>query len=133
MQQRKFQQVRRLGETVTTGHQFGAADRKKLLGAQTDSVESAPIAVAVSDRDVDILTGKVDMMHRCGDPQIDTRMRLGKAPQAIDQPFCSEIRRRADGESPGVLTLHDALGAGGDPVERIAYHDKIFAAGIRED
>src|SRR5258705_145520 len=71
MQQRRFQQVRRFGDAVTSGHQLGTADRKKLLGAKADSVEPAPIAVAVPDRNIDLFPNEVDMMHRCGNPQID--------------------------------------------------------------
>jgi hypothetical protein len=31
------------------------------------------------------------------------------------------------------LTLHNALGAGGNPVERVPYNGKIFATGVRQD
>jgi len=63
---------------VTSGHQLGTADRKKLLGSKADSVEPAPIAVAVPDRNIDLFRTEVDMMHRCGNPQIDAGMGLGK-------------------------------------------------------
>ena len=92
MQQWKFQQVRRFYNAVTPGGELGAADWKKLLGTEADGVESIPIAGPVPDRNVDIVTGKVDMMHGCRDPQIDGRMCLGKATQPINQPLCSEIR-----------------------------------------
>ena len=128
-----FQQVRRLGDAVTPGHQLGTADREKLLGAKADGVEPAPIAVAVPDRNVDLLPDEIDMMHRRGDPQIDAGMGLAKPAEPIDQPFGGKIRRRADGQNAGVLALQDALGARGDPVERVADDVEIFAAGIGDN
>lgn len=105
MQQRRFQQVRRFGDAVTSGHQLGTADRKKLLGAKADSVEPASIAVAVPDRNIDLLANEVDMMHRCRNPQIDAGMGLGKPAEPIYQPFGRKIRRGADGQNSGVLAL----------------------------
>ena len=54
MQQRRFQQVRRFRDAVTPGHQLGAANRKKLLGAKTRGVKSGPIAIAVTNRQVTV-------------------------------------------------------------------------------
>ena len=85
------------------------------------------------DRDVDFLANEIDMMHGRGDPQIDAGMGLGKPAEPVDQPFGGEIRRRADGQGTRVLALHDALGARGDPVERVADHAEIFATGVGDD
>ena len=85
------------------------------------------------DRNVDLFTNEVDMMHRCGDPQIDAGMGFGKPAEPIDQPFSRKIRRYADGQNAGVLTLHDALGARGDPVERVAHYVEVFAAGASDN
>src|SRR5258706_7452952 len=133
MQQRRFQQVRRFRDAITPGHQLGAANRKKLLGAKADSVEAAPIAVAVPDRNVDLFPNEVDMMHRCGNPQIDAGMGLGKPAEPIYQPFGRKIRRCADRQNAGVLLLQDALGAGGDSVECVTYDVEIFAAGVTDN
>ena len=76
---------------------------------------------------------EIDMMHGGGDAQINTRMGFTKPAQPIDQPFRRKVRRRADGQDPGVLPLQNALGARGDPVERVAYHIQIFAAGIGDN
>ena len=60
-------------------------------------------------------------------------MLLGKAAEAVDQPFGGEIRRRADGEDAGALALKQALGAERNAVERIAQDGEIFAAGLGDD
>ena len=63
VQKGELQDVRRLGETASR-QQFRAAYRKELFGAQPDSVEARPIAVAVTHREVDILARKVDVVQR---------------------------------------------------------------------
>src|SRR6266851_5597992 len=73
------------------------------------------------------------MVHRCRDPQIDAGVSFGKSAEPINQPFGREIRRRADGQNARVLALQDALGARGDPVERIADDVQIFTASIRNN
>ena len=57
-------------------------------------------------------------------------MGFGKPAEPMDQPFGGKIRRCADGQNPGGLALHQTLGADRDPIERIADHRKIFAAGL---
>src|SRR5258708_36787394 len=66
--------VMRLRPDISLGLQTG----KSLLGAKADSVEPAPIAVAVPDRHVDFLSHEFDMMHGRGDAQIDDGMGLTK-------------------------------------------------------
>jgi hypothetical protein len=58
---------------------------------------------------------------------------FGKSAEPIDQPFGGKIRRRADGQNPGVLALQNAFGAGRNTVECIADNVQIFAAGISND
>src|SRR5215204_2535631 len=73
------------------------------------------------------------MVQRRRDPQVDVRMRLGKVPETVDQPFGGEIRRGADGEHPRALALHDARGAERDAVEGVAQHGEIIAPGLGDD
>ena len=72
--------------------QSRAADRKQLFRAQIDGIEPGPIAGAVSDREIDILASKVDVVHRRRDLQLDLRIGLGKPPEPADQPFGGKIR-----------------------------------------
>ena len=74
------------------------------------------------DRNVNLLANKVDMVHRCGDPQIDAGMDLGKPAEPVYQPFGRKIRRRADGKNAGALALQDAFGTDSDPVQCVAYN-----------
>ena len=91
MQQRRFQQVGRFGDAVTPGHQLGAANRKKLLGAKAHDAKPGPIAIAMSNRKVNVLARKVDVMHRCGHAEIDVGMGLGKPTESMHEPFGSKI------------------------------------------
>src|SRR5262249_27448876 len=110
-QQRKLQYVRGRGDAVASRHEPGAANRKKLLGAEAHDVEPGPIAVAVTNRKVDVVTHEVDVMRRGGTPEIDFPMALGKPAEPMHQPFGGKIRRGADGEDSGAAALHQALRA----------------------
>ena len=69
-----------------------AAHRKQLFRTQIDPIEPSPIAGAVTDCELDILTGKVDVVHRRRDLQLDLGMRFGEPPEPADQPFGSKVR-----------------------------------------
>ena len=60
-------------------------------------------------------------------------MRFGKMAEPMHQPFGGEIRRSADGENAGVLTLQKPLGADGDTVQRVAHDGEIVLAGFGDD
>jgi len=60
-------------------------------------------------------------------------MGLGKPAEPIYQPFGRKIRRGADRQNAGVLSLQDALGARSEPIERIACNVKVFAPGVSDN
>ena len=129
----KFEDIGGLREAAAARQQFRAAHGKELLCTQADGIESRPVAVAVAYRKVDLLAREVDVMQRRGNPQVDAWMRLGKMAEPMHQPFGGEIRRSADGEDAGVLTLQKPLGADGDTVQRVAHDVEIVAARFRDD
>ena len=110
--------------------ELGAANREKPLGAEPHDVKPGPISVTMANREIDLLAREVDVMHRRRHPQIDVGMGLGKPAEPMHQPFGGKIRRRADGQNAGGLALDEALGAHRDPVQCIADHREIFAAGL---
>ena len=83
--------------------------------------------------EVDILAREIDVMQGRRDAQIDARMFLGKTPKTIDQPFGGKVRRRADGEDAGALTLKQAFRADGNAVKGIAQDREIFASRLGND
>jgi hypothetical protein len=60
-------------------------------------------------------------------------MALGKPAKPVHQPFGGKIRRCADRQNTGALTLHQAFGAERDPIQCVAHHRKIFATGLGHD
>ena len=66
---------------------------------------AASASVSVPHGRIDLLAGKVDMMHGCRNAQIGTGVRLGKMAEPMHEPFRGEVRRRADGEDADVLPL----------------------------
>ena len=60
-------------------------------------------------------------------------MRFGKMPEPMHEPLGGEIRRSANGEDAGVLTLQKPLGANGDTVQRIAHDVEVVLARFRDD
>src|SRR6516225_87889 len=46
------------------GSKSRAAYREQLLGAQACNMQTRPMTISMTDRDIDVLAGKVDMMHR---------------------------------------------------------------------
>ena len=83
--------------------------------------------------EVHILAREVDMMQRRRHAQIDARMFLGEAAQAIDQPFGGKVRRRADREGAGTLALEKALGAERDAVEGVAQGGEVLAPSLGDN
>jgi hypothetical protein len=69
---------------------------------------AASASVSVPHGRIDLLAGKVDMMHGCRNAQIGTGVRLGKMAEPMHQPFGGKIRRGADGKETGVLPLQQA-------------------------
>ena len=82
------------------------------------------------NRKIDILAREVDVMDRCGHAQIDVGMGFGKPAEPMHEPFGGKIRRCADRQHSGGLALDKTLGADRNPIQRIADHRKIFAAGL---
>src|SRR5258708_22329483 len=133
MQERKFRHVGWSADAVPSRDQLRTAHREELLRAQLRDVQPRPVALAVADRDVDILAREVDVMQGRRHPEIDGRMRLGKPPKPMNEPLGGEVGRRADRQDTGGLALHQALGPDPDAVERVAHLDQIVAAGFRYD
>ena len=101
--------------------QLWTANREQLLRAQAHGLEARPVAVAVTDGEIDVLAREVDVMQRRRNPQVDLGVRLGEAAEPVHEPLGGEIRRRADRQHAGPLALQQALGAERDPVERVAH------------
>ena len=92
MQERKFQDVSGEAHLLSARDEAWAANHKQFLGTQAGNMEPAPCAVAMPDGNIDILTRKVDMRHRGGNPQIDFGMRLGEEAQTRHEPLGRKIR-----------------------------------------
>jgi hypothetical protein len=84
----------------------------------------------MSHRKIDFLACKVDVMHRGGHPEVDVGMSLGKPAEPVHQPFGGKIGRGADRQNTGALALYKPLGPHRNPIQRVADHSKIFAAGL---
>ena len=79
-------------DSTLAAEESRAANRKQLFGAQIDGIEPNPIAGAVTDREIDILASKVDVVHRRRDLQLNLGIGFGKPPEPADQPFGGKIR-----------------------------------------
>ena len=69
-----------------------AADRKELFNAKPRDVQGGPISVAVPNCEIEILSREIDVLKRCGDPQIDGGMLFSKSPKPVHKPFAGEVR-----------------------------------------
>src|SRR5262249_61874662 len=98
MHQRKFQRVGWLAESVTSCHEIWATDSEQMLRRQLRNVEPGPIAVAMANGDVDVFASKIDMVHSCGDSEINPRVSFGKPRKPMHEPLGCKIRRCADGK-----------------------------------
>ena len=133
MQQRKLQNVCRTADAALAAKEGGAAYGEELLRAEIDRVEAGPVASTMTDREINLFTRKVDVVHRCREVQLYFGVRRGKPSQTVNQPFGGKVGRGTDGERASTLTLSQLLGSKRDPVEGIAYHSKIVAAGAGND
>jgi hypothetical protein len=133
MQQRKPQDVLRTADATMAAKESRAAHGKEFFRAEIDRVEARPVASTMTDREIDLLTRKVDVVHRCREVQLHFGVCRGKPSETVNQPFGGEVGRSADGERAGALTPSQLLGSKRDPVEGIAYHSKIVAAGAGND
>src|SRR5215471_7596492 len=86
MQQRKPQDVLRMADAAMAAKESRAAHRKELLGAEIDRVESRPVAGTVTDREIDLLTRKIDVVHGCRDIELNFGMCRGKPSETMNQP-----------------------------------------------
>ena len=100
VQQRHAHEIGRLAQPIAAGHQLGATDREELLGAKAHHIEPRPVAFPMTDREIHLLAGKIDVMQCGGDSQINVGMRFREMSKPVDEPFRREIRGRADGQDP---------------------------------
>src|SRR5215831_15257665 len=128
MQERELQDVCRTPDAPLAAKEGRAAYGEELLRAEVDRVEAWPIASTMTDREIDLFTRKVDVVHRCREVQLYFGVCRGKPSETVNQPFGGEVGRGTDGERARTLTLSQLLGSKRDPVEGIAYHRKIIAA-----
>jgi hypothetical protein len=91
------------------------------------------MAIAMANGEIHIFAREIDVMHGRGDPQVDRRMRLGKAAEPVHEPFGGKIGRGAHRQHARTLPLHQALGPHGNTIERVAHHGEIIAAGVGDD
>ncbi len=125
-------QVGGSAQRVPAAQELGAAHREQLFGAEPRNVEPRRRAVAVTDRDIDILAREIDVMKRGAYPEVDRRVDLGKAAKTMHEPLRREVGRRTDGENPRTLPLEQTVGSGGDAIRGIA-HDKEIITSRRGD
>ncbi len=95
-----------------------AAQGKQFLGIKPGHVQPDIAAVPVTDGDIHILAGEVDMVQGRADPQVDGGMGFGKSAKPVNKPFRGEIGRGADRQHAGVLALQQPVGSGRDTVQR---------------
>src|SRR5215469_15112303 len=133
MQERELQDVCRTADAPLAAKEGGAAYGEELLQAEIDRVEARPVTSTMTDREIDLLARKVDMVHRCREVQLYFGVCRGKPSKTVNQPFGGEVGRGADGERASTLTLSQLVGSKCDPVEGIANHSKIVAAGAGDD
>src|SRR5215472_8222178 len=96
-------------------------------------MQSRPMAVAVTNRDIYVFACEIDVMQRARYAEVDFGMYFCKATEPMDEPLGSKIRRCAHGQHARILPLHQALGSHGDAVERLAHNSQIIAPGIGND
>jgi len=77
---------------VTSRDELRAANRKKSLGTKLHDIKPSPIAIAMTNRKINVFACKVDVMRHCGDPQINLRMALRKPTESVYEPFGGKIR-----------------------------------------
>src|SRR5262249_40418291 len=131
--QRKLQKVRYFRYAVASGNELWAANRKQTLRVKPLHIESRPVAIAMADRDIDIVAREIGILRRGRNAQIHAGTFLGKAAEPIYQPFRSEVGRSADSENAALLTLHQLFGAHRDAVQGIADDGEVIAASFGED
>ena len=111
-------QVGESAQRVPTAQELGTAHREQLLSAKPGNVEPWRGAVAVPDRDIDILAREIDVVKRGAYPEVDRWVDLGKTAKTMHEPFGREVGGRTDGENPGALALKQTVGSGGDATRR---------------
>jgi len=87
----------------------------------------------MSNGNVHLLSREVDMLHGCGDSEIDLRMSGRKSIKPMHEPFGGKIGRSADCQNARGLALNKAISAKGESVERVADHGKILSTSLRND
>jgi len=133
MQQRELQDVCRTANAPLAAKECRAAYGEELVRAEIDRVETRPIASTMTDREIDLLARKVDVVHRCREVQLYFGVCRRKPSKTVNQPFGGEVGRGAYGERASTLTLSQLVGSKRNPVEGIAYHSKIVAADAGDD
>ena len=101
-----------------------------MLRAKSYNIKPSPIAITVSNRKVNVFTCEINVMHCRGYPEIDVRMRLSESTEPMYEPFGGKVRRRADCQNPGGLTLHKTFCPDSNPIQCVADHCKIFATSL---
>src|SRR6516162_11197401 len=89
VQQRQFKHVAWL---LQARGQRGAANCEQMFGAELCHMQSWPVAVAVTSRDVHVFAGEIDVMQRARYPEVDFGMHLSKPAESMDEPLGGEIR-----------------------------------------
>ena len=59
---------------------------KEFFRAEIDRVESRPVAGTLADREIDLLTRKIEVVHGCRDIELNFGMRRGKPSETMNQP-----------------------------------------------
>ena len=84
MQQRKLQNVCRTADAPLAAKEGRAVYGKEFLRAEIDRGEARPIAGTMTDREIDLLTHKVDVVHRCREFQLYFGVCRGKPSETVN-------------------------------------------------
>ena len=89
--------------------------------------------IAMPDRKVHMLGDEVDLLGRCGDPEVDLWVGCSKAPKPVHEPFGAEVRRGADGQYARRPVLEQTVRPHRNPIQRVADDGQVLLAGAGDD
>ena len=133
MDQGILQNIGSSAKAPSTGQELCAAYGKEPFGAKPDSIETWPIAIAVTHSEINFFAREIDVMQGRGDSKVNSRMSLGKMAQPMDQPFGCEIRRGTNRQNARALSLQQTLRARGNTIERIAHDNEVVPPCFGDD
>ena len=126
-------EVCRRAQRATPAHERRAAHWKQFLGAQPGDVQAGPISVAVTNRQIDILARKIDVLQRA-----ETRRSMAGCCSANRPSRCTSHLLAKLGDVltvsvTGIVPLQQIFGSQRQPIEGVAHDHEIGLPGRRDD